>query len=129
MDVFVRADFTQMTNIYDWIEEKTNIRLNLITYTEDDQISLMFASADYPDFAIRINASDLQRQNAVDAGDLVPLDDLIDQYCPTWKAFFEEYELTDKLTQIEGERFTLPCRTSPRTIASSETCRSYMSRG
>lgn len=101
-------DFSQMNNIYDWIAEQTNIRLNLITYTEDDQISLMFASADYPDFAVRINASDMQRQNAVDAGDLIPLDDMIDKYCPTWKAFFEEYELTDKLTKIDGERFTLP---------------------
>lgn len=69
-----------MTNIYDWIEEKTNIRLNLITYTEDDQIALMFASADYPDFAINIGASDIQRQNAVDAGDLVALDEYIETY-------------------------------------------------
>ena len=31
-------DFSEMTNIFDWIEEQTNIRLNLITYTEDDQL-------------------------------------------------------------------------------------------
>lgn len=101
-------DFTQMTNVFDWIEEQTNIRLNLITYTEDDQISLMFASGDYPDLAFRINASDIQRINAVDAGDLVCLDDYIDEYCPTWKAFLEEHELTDRMTKIDGERFTLP---------------------
>ncbi len=101
-------DFTQMTNIYDWIFEKTNIRLNLITYTENDQIALMFASGEYPDFAIRNVATDIQRQNAVEAGDLVQLDEYIDTYCPTWNAFFEKYELTDKLTQIGGKRYTLP---------------------
>ena len=101
-------DFSQMHDVFDWIEKETNIRLNLITYTEDDQVALMFAGGEYPDFAVRINASDLQRQNAVDAGDLVPLDEYIDTYCPTWKAFFEKYELTNKLTQIDGERFTLP---------------------
>lgn len=101
-------DFSQMTNVFDWIEEQTNIRLNLITYTEDDQIALMFASGDFPDFAIRTVATDLQRTNAVDAGDLVQLDDLIDQYAPTWKAFFEENELTDALTKIDGGRYTLP---------------------
>jgi len=103
-------DFTQMTSVFDWIEEQTNIRINLITYTESDQISLMFASGDYPDFAMRIGASALQRTNAVDAGDLVPLDDLIDQYAPTWKAFFEseQAQLTNAMTLIDGERFTLP---------------------
>lgn len=103
-------DFSEMASVFDWIEEQTNIRINLITYTEDDQIALMFASGDYPDFAIRINASDLQRQNAVDAGDLVALDDLIDEYAPTWKAFFEsdQAQLTNAMTLIDGERFTLP---------------------
>ena len=101
-------DFSEMTNIFDWIEEQTNIRLNLITYTEDDQLALMFASGDFPDLAIRTTATAIQRQNAVDAGDLVELDALIDEYCPTWKAFFEENELTDKLTQINGKRYTLP---------------------
>ena len=103
-------DFSQMTSVFDWIEEQTNIRINLITYTENDQIALMFASGDYPDFAFRINASDLQRTNAVDAGDLVPLDDLMAEYAPTWKAFLESDQaaLANAQTLIDGERFTLP---------------------
>lgn len=103
-------DFSQMTNVYDWIEEKTNIRINLTTFTEGDQVALMFASGDYPDFAFRISSSDIQRQNAVDAGDLIPLDDLIDQYAPTWKAFLESDQaaLANAMTLIDGERFTLP---------------------
>lgn len=101
-------DITKMTSVLDWIERETNIRLNITTYTEDDQIALMFASGDYPDMAIAIGSSALQRSNAVDAGDLVALDDLIDQFAPTWKQFLAEQPLTDKMTLIDGERFTLP---------------------
>lgn len=103
-------DLTQMTSVIDWIEEKTNIRINLITYTEGDQIALMFASGDYPDMAFTIGASDLQRINAVDAGDIVQLDDLIAEYAPTWKAFLEsdQAELANALTTIDGERYSLP---------------------
>ncbi|HML49587.1 MAG TPA: hypothetical protein PKE04_22855, partial [Clostridia bacterium] len=101
-------DLTKMSSVLDWIEAQTNLAIHITTYTESDQIALMFASADYPDFALAIGSSPLQRVNAVDAGDLVPLDDLIDQYAPTWKQFLSEQPLTDKMTLIDGERFTLP---------------------
>ena len=102
------ADISKMKDVLDWIAEKTNIRIEIDILTEADQVNLLFASGDYPDFAMSIGSSALQRQNAVDAGDLVELTDLIDQYAPTWKTFFEKAELSNKLTLIEGERFTLP---------------------
>lgn len=101
-------DISKMTSVLDWIEKETNIRINLQIVTEADQIALMFASGDYPDFALNIGSTMLQRSNAVDAGDLVELDGLIDQFAPTWKAFFETEKLTNDMTLINGKRYTLP---------------------
>lgn len=101
-------DISKMTSVLDWIEKETNIRLNIQVVTEADQIALMFASGDYPDLAIAIGSTALQRSNAADAGDLVELSDLIGQYAPTWKAFLEKETLTNAMTLIGGERFTLP---------------------
>lgn len=103
-------DFSQMSSVFDWIEEKTNIRINLTIFTEGDQKDLMFASGDYPDMAFSIGASDLQRANAVDAGDIVQLDDLIAEYAPTWKAFLESDQaaLANAQTTIDGGRYSLP---------------------
>jgi putative aldouronate transport system substrate-binding protein len=101
-------DISKMSSVLDWIEKETNIRIKVKVFTEADQVALMFASGDYPDFALNIGSTPLQRSNAVDAGDLVELNDLIDQFAPTWKAFLEKETLTNDMTLISSKRYTLP---------------------
>lgn len=103
------------TKVLDYIEERTNIRLNIRTLSDDDQRGLIFASRDYPDFAMNIRSTDQQRLDAAEAGDLVALEPLIDEFAPTWRAFFDEYRLAyHNALGADGTLYTLPwCNFAP----------------
>lgn len=97
------------TKVIDWIEEQTNIRLNVKYISSDDQRSIMFTGRDYPDFAMSIGSTQQQRADAIEAGDILQLNALIDEYAPAWKAFFEAYPDTYKIcADYDGSLYSLP---------------------
>lgn len=103
------------TTVLDYIQEKTNIRLNIRTLADADQRGLIFASRDYPDFAMAIGATTQQRNDAAEAGDLIMIQDLVDQFVPTYRDFFAEYSLayTNALGS-DGKLYSLPfCNFAP----------------
>ncbi|WMT39710.1 extracellular solute-binding protein [Paenibacillus sp. D2_2] len=81
------GDFTQY-NLWKKIEKKTNIKINLKVYSDAEKANLMFSSRDYPDIGFRMDASEQAMSDAIDAGDIVGIDDLL-QYAPSWKKFFD----------------------------------------
>ncbi len=103
----VQQNVSEMVDVPQYILDKTNIKLNLTIVYESDETAMMLASGDFPDFVMNAGVTDMQRLNAVEAGDVICLDDYM-EFMPSWKAVFEKYELSDKMTLIEGKRYTLP---------------------
>ncbi len=91
------TDATQMEGLWyaQKVEEDTNIHIDYTQVNQSDwstQMNLMFASNDYPD--IIVDASSPKAINSeiygVDQKILVPLNDLIDQYMPTYKGRLDQ---------------------------------------
>ncbi|MBB6670657.1 hypothetical protein [Cohnella nanjingensis] len=101
------GDITK-NNIWKKIEEKTNIKINLKVYSDAEKANLMFSSRDYPDIGFRMDASGQAMSDAIDAGDIVSMDDLL-QYAPTWKKFFETNpELKKQAIMPDGKLYGFP---------------------
>lgn len=97
------------TSVWDYVFEKTNIRVEVEYVKDADQVGLMFASREYPDFVMTIGSTASQRADAAEAGDLVMIDDLITQYAPTWRAFFDKHKLAYNASLWpDGKLYSLP---------------------
>jgi len=97
------------TKVIDYILDKTNIKLNIKTYSDPNELALMYVDRSYPDFGMRLDSSTTQINMAVDAGDLVELSDMLEQFCPTWMNFFSEYPTVKELQRTSnGGIYTLP---------------------
>lgn len=95
------------TNVWDYVFEKTNIRLEVIEVTDSEQIGLAFASREYPDIMFA-GPSTAQLNDAAKAGDLVCFDDYAD-LLPTWNAFFEKYPLVKATEALDdGKIYSVP---------------------
>lgn len=73
-------------------EEETNIHIDYTQVNATDwntQINLMFASGEYPDFIVNGGTIDAEIYG-VDQGILIPVDDLVAQYMPTYKARLDQ---------------------------------------
>lgn len=73
-------------------EEETNIHIDYTQVNATDwntQINLMFASGEYPDFIVNGGTIDAEIYG-VDQGILLPVDDLVAQYMPTYKARLDQ---------------------------------------
>ena len=100
-------------NVVDWneneffkrMEEKTNIHFDctpIPNQSASEKISLAFASDDLPDVWFKMNFTQEDEVKYDAEGQLIPLQDLIDQYAPTIKAVIDgEYDLG-------GGEYTLP---------------------
>jgi putative aldouronate transport system substrate-binding protein len=100
---------TNDSDIWKYVKEKTGVEIEFTVMKDADQVSLMFASRDFPDVAFNIGAKAAQLSDAAAAGDLLPLDDLIKQYAPTWDAFMKENTLAYKTCLLpDGKLYTLP---------------------
>lgn len=100
-------------NVVDWnenkfferMEEKTNIHFDctpIPNQSAAEKISLAFASDDLPDVWFKMNFTQEDEVKYDAEGQLIPLQDLIDQYAPTIKAVIDgEYDLG-------GGEYTLP---------------------
>lgn len=94
------------------LEEETGINLEWeVVKTADwgTKTNLMFASEDYPDIIIANNASIDREEYGVTQKVLIPLDDLIDQYLPSYKERIaaEAQDPTMSLVSSDGQTYTV----------------------
>ncbi|WP_123043351.1 extracellular solute-binding protein [Cohnella candidum] len=101
-DMPVFQDYEKMTNVHvefteaptDGFQEKKN---------------LLFASNELPDAIYRSALSPLEATRYGAAGQLIPLEDLIDKYAPNLKALMEQYpEIRAGITTPEGHIYAIP---------------------
>jgi len=94
------------------LEEKTNIKIEWVEYPTDsikEQVGVMLASGDYPDIAWRIDMTDKQISDLGESGAIYELNDLVEQYAPTWKALFEQEPSIKKIASTQGGKlYSLP---------------------
>lgn len=82
------ADWNKMKLFQD-LEKQTNIKINFTNLGGNkEKFNLMFASNELPDL-IMSGATDKQILDAAAAGEILPLNDLIDKYSPNWKKALE----------------------------------------
>ena len=98
-----------------WIEEKTNIHLEVTTapqdQTEADQkLNAIFASGDLPDLIIGWGNMTLDRQLALaQQGLIVPINDYIDKYgVETQRVFTEMPSAKNAVSQVDGNIYSVP---------------------
>lgn len=105
------VEFSEM----EWFQklgELTNVYLEgeIVTQNAAEKYTLMFASGDYPDISFT-GCTDIQLRDAIEAGDVVALDELIDEYAPNWKALLENPEyayVKNAITWPDGHIYSLP---------------------
>lgn len=93
-------------------QKKTGINLNfedVPTQGFAERKNLAFASNDLPDFFFRSALSPMETIKYGTAGQLIPLEGLIDKYAPNFKALMDKYpEIKDDITYPDGHIYTLP---------------------
>ena len=94
------------------LAELTNVYLEgeIVTQNAGEKFTLMFASSEYPDISFA-GCNDRQLRDAIDAGEIVALDELIDQYAPNWKALLEDPDyayVKSAITWPDGHIYSLP---------------------
>lgn len=94
------------------MEEKTNVKIKWIELPTDnftEKLNLMFASGEFPDVMWKSVNNNLLTEYGVNGKDIIPLNDLIDQYAPNWKRWFAEYPEARKIaTAPNGNIYSLP---------------------
>lgn len=96
------------------LEEETNVHIEWVTYLEteaDEKFKLLIASGDYPDgFIGALGGSDNDIVTYGSEGIYIPLNELIDQYCPNFKRrVSEEYpDLMKMITCADGNIYGMP---------------------
>ncbi|MDL2229910.1 extracellular solute-binding protein [Treponema sp. OttesenSCG-928-L16] len=95
-------------DVFNWLYDQTNIRVTPDFIQEADKWALLFASRDFPDISIGSGASAAQLAVAAEDGDILPLDDLLRQYAPTWYKFFMDNPIVKNQCSINGKIYFLP---------------------
>lgn len=96
------------------LEEETNVHIEWVTYLESEaaeKFKLLMASGDYPDaFIGALGGDDNDVITYGSEGIYIPLNDLIDQYCPNFKKRVgEEYpEVMKMITCADGNIYGMP---------------------
>lgn len=102
-----QGDWSKMQWFQDLAKE-SGINLEFVEYADNNAISLMYASRDYPDITFNVGG-DKQLSDAVEAGDLYILDDYIDTYAPNWSKYLAENPLVKaSITFPDGHIYSLP---------------------
>lgn len=107
----VNGPFKDMPVFQDF-EELSNIHVEFIEAPTDgfaEKKNLLFASNELPDAVYRSNLSPLEATRYGASGQLIPLEDLIDEYAPNLKALMEQYpEIRAGITTPEGHIYAIP---------------------
>jgi len=112
LDVFISEslpDYPGSTIVGDIMREKTGVKLNREYLVGDleTKVGLMIASGEYPDMLVAAHFTD----KFVDAGVLIPLNDLIDEHAPNIKKYYAKH--LDSLKKEDGNIYYLPQQAIP----------------
>lgn len=101
-DMPVFQDYEKMSNVHvDFTEAPTD--------GFQEKKNLLFASNELPDALYRSNLSQLEATRYGAAGQLIPLEGLIDQYAPNLKSLMDQYpEIRSGITTPEGHIYAIP---------------------
>ena len=107
LDVFISValpDYSGSSIVGDIIQEDTGIKLNREYLVGDleQKVGLMIASQDYPDMLVAAHFTD----KFVEAGALIPLEDLIEEHAPNIKKYYANH--LEALTKEDGHIYYLP---------------------
>jgi putative aldouronate transport system substrate-binding protein len=88
--------------IYKWIEDNLNVTFSwdILVGDKDQKIGVMIAGGDYPDIL------HIDSPKFYDAGALIPLDDLINEYAPGLRAHYAD--TWERMKEDDGHVYTLP---------------------
>lgn len=88
--------------IYKWIEDKYHVAFSwdIAVGVKDQKIGVMIASGDYPDVL------DVDSPKFIEAGALIPLDDLVEKYAPNIKKHYAS--AWEKMKEADGHVYCLP---------------------
>ena len=111
------AEYGNKMEVFEELEKRTNIHLDWQLLPADDnltKLNLIMASGSLPDL-VSYSAADSKStfDKYASSGAIIPLDDLINQYAPDIKAFFENppYDMPDLKAQskgADGKYYSLP---------------------
>ncbi|MEC9490671.1 MAG: extracellular solute-binding protein [Halanaerobiales bacterium] len=106
-DVFISVslpDYSGSSIVGDIIQEETGVKLNREYLVGDleQKVGLMIASQDYPDMLVAAHFTD----KFVEAGALIPLEDLINKHAPNIKKYYAKH--LDALRKEDGHIYYLP---------------------
>lgn len=71
--------FTDQFPVLQWLKEQTGVEIEFVSY-DADRLTMMSAGGDLPDLYLADVATDPTTFNIIESGQLLPLDDLLDQY-------------------------------------------------
>lgn len=96
-----------------WYEERTGVHIEWITAPQEsasDVLNMMLAGNDLPDIILGVQVSPSTEELYGTAEKMfVPLNDLIDQYAPNFKAIMEARpEVKAQITALDGNIYALP---------------------
>ncbi|WP_010268357.1 extracellular solute-binding protein [Paenibacillus senegalensis] len=109
------------TIVWEMYKKKTNMNISFTLVPFDslnEKRNLMLVGGNYPDafYSARIPAADLMKYG--ERGTFIPLNDLIDQYAPNFKALLEQHpDLQKGLTMPDGNIYSFPSFYSPDFLA------------
>ncbi|EGG37462.1 extracellular solute-binding protein [Paenibacillus sp. HGF5] len=107
----VNGPFKEMPVFQDY-EKLSNVKVEFIEAPTDgfqEKKNLLFASNELPDALFRSGLSPLEAVRYGSAGQLIPLEGLIDEYAPNLKKLMEEYpEIRAGITTPEGHIYAVP---------------------
>jgi len=106
-DVFISVslpDYSGSSIVGDIIQEETGVKLNREYLVGDleQKVGLMIASQAYPDMLVAAHFTD----KFVEAGALIPLNDLIDEHAPNIKKYYSNH--LESLKKDDGNIYYLP---------------------
>lgn len=113
---FANADWNNI-KLWQEYEKMTNIQVQWDTVHKDnlaEKRNLLLAGGDYPEmfYASAFPRADLLKYGK--QGAFIPLNDLIDQYAPNFKALMEKYPVIEKgITMPDGNIYGLPTLYDP----------------
>lgn len=113
---FANADWNNI-KLWQEYEKMTNIQVQWDTVHKDnlaEKRNLLLAGGDYPEmfYASAFPRTDLLKYGK--QGAFIPLNDLIDQYAPNFKALMEKYPVIEKgITMPDGNIYGLPTLYDP----------------
>ncbi|MCV4234219.1 extracellular solute-binding protein [Virgibacillus sp. LDC1] len=107
----VNGPFKEMPVFQDY-EKLSNVKVEFIEAPTDgfqEKKNLLFASNELPDALFRSGLSPLEAVRYGSAGQLIPLEGLIDEYAPNLKNLMEQYpEIRSGITTPEGHIYAVP---------------------